>query len=86
MYNHPPYRNTGITSNKRIVFRDHQELREAFHDRGKGSFAPGMLDFMQRGRNAMFRLVVEGTPGDTAEAGAPSAWARTAGSSATSRS
>lgn len=67
-YNHPPYRNTGITSNRRIIFRGHHELLEAFHHRGKASFAHRMLDFMQRGPNAMFRLVVEGMPGDTAEA------------------
>jgi hypothetical protein len=62
MYSHPPYRHTGITSNRRVVFNGRAELLAAFRERGKADFHHRVLEFIQRGPNALFELVVEGLP------------------------
>ncbi len=62
MYCHPPYRHTGMTSNQRVVFTGRAELLAAFRERGKADFHHLVLDFIQRGPNALFELVVEGLP------------------------
>jgi hypothetical protein len=62
VYNHPPYRHTGITSNDRVIFKGRDELLAAFRRRGKAEFSHRMLEFIQRGPNALFELVVEGLP------------------------
>ncbi len=63
MYCHPPYRHTGITSNRRVVFDGRGELLAAFRERGKTEFHHRVLGFIQRGPNALFEVVVEGLPG-----------------------
>lgn len=63
VYNHPPYRHTGIASDRRVVFNGRAELLAAFRQRGKTVFTHRMLEFLQRGPNALFELVVEGLPG-----------------------
>jgi ketosteroid isomerase-like protein len=62
MYSHPPYRHTGITSNRRVVFNSRDELLTAFRERGQAKFRHRILEFIQRGPNVMFELVVEGLP------------------------
>lgn len=62
IYNHPPYRGTGITSNRRVIFRGHAELVEGFNHRGKASFDHVLTAFIQRGPNAMFELYITGMP------------------------
>ena len=62
-YNHPPYRGTGITSNRRVIFRGHAELLEGFNHRGPAAFDHVLTGFIQRGPNAMFELNVTGMPG-----------------------
>ena len=61
-YNHPPYRDTGITSNQRVIFRGHAELLEGFNHRGKAAFDHVLTGFIQRGPNAMFELYITGMP------------------------
>jgi len=61
-YNHPPYRNTGITSNQRVIFRGHSELLDGFNHRGKAVFDHRLIAFAQRGPNAMFELLIDGMP------------------------
>ncbi len=63
MYCHPPYRHTGITSNRRVVFNGRDELLAAFRERGTTSFRHRILEFIQRGPNGLFELVVEDLPG-----------------------
>jgi hypothetical protein len=64
-YNHPPYRNTGITTNKRVIFRGHAELLDGFNHRGKAAFDHRLIAFTQRGPNAMFELLIDGMPDGT---------------------
>jgi hypothetical protein len=61
-YNHPPYRNTGIASNERVIFRGHAELRDGFNHRGKATFDHRLIAFVQRGPNAMYELLIDGMP------------------------
>lgn len=63
MYSHPPYRHTGITSNRRVVFSSREVLLAAFRERGKTEFRHSILEFIQRGPNAIFELVVQDLPG-----------------------
>jgi hypothetical protein len=62
LYCHPPYRHTGITSNRRVDFKGREQLHTAFRERGKAVFHHRVLELMQRGPNALFEAVVEGLP------------------------
>lgn len=63
MYSHPPYRHTGIQSNRRVIFDGRDELLATFRERGKTQYRHRILDFIQRGANALFELVVVDLPG-----------------------
>jgi ketosteroid isomerase-like protein len=63
LYSHPPYRHTGITSNRRVEFRGHHELLAAFEARGKRSFTHRIEVCLQRGPNCLLEGVVEDLPG-----------------------
>ena len=62
LYCHPPYRHTGITSNRRVDFNGREPLLAAFRERGKTVFHHRVLELIQRGPNALFEAVVEGLP------------------------
>ena len=63
IYCHPPYKHTGITSNRRVDFIGRSELLAAFRERGKTQFVHRVLELIQRGPNALFEVVTEGLPG-----------------------
>lgn len=63
MYSHPPYRHTGIQSNRRVIFNSREELLAAFKERGKTTYRHRILDFIQRGSYALFELEVVDLPG-----------------------
>jgi hypothetical protein len=63
LYCHPPYKHTGITSNRRVDFKGRSELLAAFRERGKTEFVHRVLELIQRGPNALFEVVTEGLPG-----------------------
>jgi hypothetical protein len=51
-----------MTSNQRVVFDGRAQLLAAFRERGKADFHHRVLELIQRGRNALFELAVEGLP------------------------
>jgi ketosteroid isomerase-like protein len=53
LYSHPPYKHTGIDSDRRVEFRGRDELRSAFEARGRQQFGHEVTALVQRGPHAL---------------------------------
>ena len=65
LYSHPPYKHTGIDSDRRVEFRGRPELQSAFEARGRQQFGHEVTTLVQRGPHAL----LEGRVFDLPDAG-----------------